>query len=334
MAYGYVRLLILVELQWKDVPVRPPTYTSMKKIIILLILDLLLFSITYSQTNKEIVITGARFTYPLIEQWIEKYKDANPSVKVRIEPRTTIDPSQYDLLIEAYEPEIEKKDDREYLYLGRYAILPVANASSDFAKYFQAEGLTGELIRQIFFHDIFSSADRNKEIKWPYNVYTRHQKAGAPKTFARYFGFEQHQIKGKAIAGADEHLIKAILKDSLGVSYANLGLVYDLKSRSPLEGLSILPVDSDDNGRVSKDEKVYWNLDEVITSLEQKNLNNIPVEYFHISIRKRGYNPEALKFLLWVIPNSQEDLHAFGFLKPEQKRFDSEKEKFEQLALK
>lgn len=188
------------------------------------------------------------------------------------------------------------------------------------------------MLEQIFFHNIFDA--KESEIKEPFTVYTRLQKAGAPTTFARYFSFEQKQINGKAIAGSDEHLLKAVLKDSIGVSYNNLNLIYDLKKRSVLSGLAILPVDADDNGRITKEEKFYDNLDEVLARLEKDELKNIPLEYFHLSLPKHGYNTEALKFLLWVIQNSQNDLHAYGFLRPEQKRFANEKEKFEQLALK
>jgi phosphate transport system substrate-binding protein len=105
----------------------------------------------------------------------------------------------------------------------------VANAKSAFAKTYSEKGLTGDLIKQIFFHDIYASKDKLQEIGSSYTVYTRLQKAGAPKTFASCFGYEQQQIKGKSIAGADEHLLKALLKDSTGVSYNNLGLIYDLK---------------------------------------------------------------------------------------------------------
>lgn len=287
---------------------------------------------TLAQQN-DVVLTGARFTYPLLEKWIADYKVANPAINIRIEPRTNVDPSAYDLLFEAFEPDAVIQD-REYLHLGKYAILPVANASSAFSRNYAEEGLTSELIRQVFFHDIYASREDLTEIRFPLNLYTRVQKAGAPKAFARYFGFEQQQIKGKAIAGADEHLVKAILKDSIGVSYAALGLIYDLRQRKPLNGLTILPVDANDNGRVSKEEKFYSNLDDVIARLESDELRNIPQEYFHVSIRKHAYKPEALKFLLWIIENSQDDLHNYGFLKPEQSKFDTEKEKFQQLALK
>jgi len=293
-----------------------------------------LFSVAHAQdvAEKKVVITGARFIYPLIEKWISEYKEANPSVKVVIDPRTTVDPSKFDLLIEAYESE-KVTEDREYLYLGKYAILPVANASSKFAKIYGGKGLTRDLLEQAFFHNIFDA--KESELKAEFTVYTRLQKAGAPTTFARYFSFDQGQIKGKGIAGSDEHLIKAVLGDSTGITYNSPGLLYDLQTRTVRPGLSIIPVDADDNGRVAKDEKFYANLDELLTRLEEDTeIKNIPTEYFHLSLPKHGYNPEALKFLRWVIQNSQDDLHAFGFLKPDQKRFNAEKEKFEQFALK
>lgn len=284
--------------------------------------------------DKKVVITGVRFAYPLVQQWIAEYKEANPSVEVVIDSRTATDPAHYDLLIEAYEPEKEVKEEREYLYLARYALLPVANAESEFAKIFTEKGLTKDLIKQIYFHDIYADKEKQQEIKAPYTVYTRLQKAGAPVTFAKYFGFEQQQITGKAIAGADEHLIKALLKDPAGISYSYPGLIYDLTSRKVLPGLAVLPVDADNNGRVSQDERFYATLDDAIRAIEDQKTENIPVEYIHISLRKHNYKPEALKFLLWVIYNAQDDLHHYGFLKPEQKRFENEKQKFEQLASK
>lgn len=59
-------------------------------------------------TSKKIVITGVRFSYPLVEQWIKDYKVINPEVEISIDPRSnTADPTRYDLLIEAYEPDKE-----------------------------------------------------------------------------------------------------------------------------------------------------------------------------------------------------------------------------------
>jgi ABC-type phosphate transport system substrate-binding protein len=89
----------------------------MKKIYILIFIGyflLLAISAALAQGKPKVIITGARFTYPLVEEWIHQYKAVNPNVEVVIDPRTTTDPSTYDLLLEAYENDKSLKDTRDY----------------------------------------------------------------------------------------------------------------------------------------------------------------------------------------------------------------------------
>jgi phosphate transport system substrate-binding protein len=220
--------------------------------------------------NKVIAITGVRFAYPLVQKWIDDYSQINPDVQIIIESRGTSDPAKYDILIEAFEPDAVTKKSRDYVYIGRYAILTVANSHSAFSKVYSNKGLHAELIKQLFFHDIFS--DKKESVKTPYTVYTRLQKAGSPFAFSKYYGYQQKDIQGKSIAGADEHLLKAVLRDSTGLSYAPLNLLYDLKTGLPLQGIAILPVDFNGNGKVSDDERFYDNLSTVIQHLEEKSI--------------------------------------------------------------
>lgn len=280
-------------------------------------------------TDNKVIITGVRFAYPIVDKWIKEYTAANPKAQIVIETRTITDPQKYDLLIEAYDQDKEVKETREYISVGRYALIPVANAKSAFAKEYSDKGLNEKSYKQIFFHDIY--AEKDKSLTTQYTIYTRLQKAGAPLTFARYFGYEQQNIKGKAIAGADEHLIKALLKDETGITYTTPGLAYDLASRKPVEGLSIIPVDLDGNGRVSKEEKSLENLDQVLGALEAEKIKNVPIADLHFSIDKHNSNPEAKKFLLWVAANADKDLHQFGYLKADAKRLADGKEKLERF---
>ena len=302
---------------------------SFISIVVFYFMVLLATAVFAQEPEKKVVITGVRFAYPLVEKWIEDYKVANPGANVSIESRNVTDPAKYDLLIEAYEPDKAIKETREYLYLARYALLPVANAKSAFAKAYSEKGLTTELIKQVYFNDIYADKKEQKKIAAEYTIYTRLQKAGAPITFSKYFGYEQDNIQGKAIAGADEHLVKALLKDTTGVSYNVPGLLFNLQTRKPLDGLTIIPVDVDGNGRVTSEEIFYDNLDTVLEKLEAAELKNVPVEYLHLSLSKNNTNDEALKFLQWVAKNSQESLSQFGFLKPEPKRFQQDKAKFD-----
>lgn len=276
-----------------------------------------------------IAITGVRFAYPLLQKWIDEYTTVNRDVQIIIESRGTNDPANYDILIEAYEPDVETKKKRDYVYIARYVILPVANSRSDFSKTYSTKGLNLSLIKQLFFHDIYADKKGKSIIKEPFTAYTRLQKAGAPITFSKHFGYQQKDIKGKSIAGSDEHLLKAVLRDTIALSYLPLSLVYDHKTGTPLQGLSILPVDLNGNGKVSEDEKFYTDLSTVIQHLEEKKqteINNVPTEYLSLSVDKNGSSPEAIAFLQWIIQNGQKDLHAFGFLKPEQTRLEQQSE--------
>jgi phosphate transport system substrate-binding protein len=280
-----------------------------------------------------VVITGNRFSYPLVQKWIDDYTTANPNVQIIIESRGTSDPAKYDILVEAYEQPQEVKETREYIYVARYAIVPVANDKSHFAKQFTAKGLDADLIKQIFFHDIFVDQEKVRPIRAPFNVYTRLQKAGAPIVFSRYFKHEQQDIKGIAIAGADDHLLKALLRDSVGVSYLPLSLAYDQNTRKPIEGLAILPVDLNGNGKVSDEERIFDDLDQVIKNLEtteSADHRNIPVGSLHLSVDKTNASPEAVEFLKWVNANGQRFLHPLGYLVRETKH--DENDQFDQFA--
>ncbi len=313
--------------------------TTFLTTVLTLAAGLLSFTI-YAQNDpanqaKVVTITGARFTYPLVQKWIDDYYKVNPQVQIIIESRGTNDPAKYDILVEVYEQDEAVRNERQYLYVGRYAIVPVANSNSTFARTYSDKGLNRNVITQIYFHDIF--ADRKKEdvIKEPYAVYTRLQKAGIPIVFTHYFGFEQKDIRGKAIAGSDEHLLKALLRDSTGVSYLPLSLAFDRQTQQAVAGLSVLPVDLNGNGKVASDEHIFTSLGNTLADLEQrsqKELNNIPIGDLHLSVNKANVSPEAIEFLRWVLTNGRNDLHDFGYLLPTAS--PNRNQKFEEFSSK
>lgn len=278
---------------------------------------------SYAQTadgssSKVTVVTGARFAYKLVQEWIDDFNKEHPEIQIIIESRGSSDPAKYDILAEVYEQDQAIKQTREYLVVGRYAILPVAVAQSQFASVYGKKGLTKELIQQIYFHNIFQSKEDAAKIKVPYTVYTRMQKAGVPVVFANFFGFEQKDISGKGIAGSDEHLLKAMLRDSTGISYLPLPLIFDLESRQPVSGLAALPVDLNGNGKISDDEH-FTTLDEILPKLEQNSPSKnsaVPFEYLHLSVARENTSHEAVTFLEWVRKNGDKYLADYGYLSP------------------
>lgn len=270
-----------------------------------------------SARNKVIVITGARFSYALIQRWIDNYHKTDSNAQFVIEPRGAQDPGTYDILVEAFEPTEKIRGQRQYTYVARYAVLPVANASSAFAGAYSSKGLTAHQIKQLFFYDPFADQEKRKTFTEPYTVYTRLQKAGASTVFASHYGFQQQDIKGKAVAGSDEHLYQAIVRDSLAVAILPLSVIYDPSTRKVRPGLAILPVDLDANGKVTEYEKFYDDLDRVLAELERTptaKIKGLALAQFHFSVSKDHPDPDAVAFIRWVVSHGLTDLHHFGFM--------------------
>ncbi len=226
------------------------------KIVSFLLLSVIALHSVKAQSNK-IIVTGSRFTYPLLEKWIAEYKKVNPSANIKVNPRGGPETDSANLIINAHElSATEVKAGFKTLNVNRYILLTVANSKSDFAKQYSVSGIKDKELKKLFFEkwDPFEETeakDKKKKEKAPTHtttLYTREQIACAPTTFARHYGFEQKDLIGKGIAGDDKHLILAVLKDTNGVTYNNLGMIYDLSTRKVKQGLTVIPEDLRQSG--------------------------------------------------------------------------------------
>src|SRR5688572_13367215 len=58
-------------------------------------------------SSKIVVITGNRFSYKLVQKWIDDYNKIAPNVQIIIESRGSSDPTKFDILAEVYTPDQE-----------------------------------------------------------------------------------------------------------------------------------------------------------------------------------------------------------------------------------
>lgn len=303
------------------------------KLILTLVFVLILFVIEQlsAQTNpintNTITISGSRFTYDLLRQWIEDFSKENPEAVIQIVPRETPFAEQATLVINAHHLDsAELREGYEYIKLGRYAILPVANEKSVVAKLYSNKPLKEKEFKELYFDPYDETASysddpavaNKKPKKEIAQVYTRERIACANTTFARYYGFQPKDIKGKTIAGEDKHLIYAISKDTAGISYSIPGLIYNTDSRTIKKGIVLLKTES--LVKASSQKVDLSNLDSLSNYLESHlEVLDFPVSYFHVSLKKdTPPNSIERKFLQYVLTKGQKDLAHFGFLKPEE----------------
>jgi phosphate transport system substrate-binding protein len=284
--------------------------------------------------NGKVIITGSRFTYPLIEKWISEFKKEYPDVQFKILARGNVNADSANLIVNAHKLQPEEIKGGSYVVnIGRYALLPVANAKNPLVPVWATKGIKEKQLKKLFFkkYDPFAENEEvsvKAKVEYVPTVYTRAQKACAPITFAKNYGFQQDDIIGKIIGGDDHHLITAIEKDTNGITYNNLGFIYNTTTRLVKDKLAVVPIDLNSNGKLDEDEKFYGTLDAVIARLERGKIPLIPIE--HVNITYPGQiiqsNKNVSLFLDWVLNNGQKYNHELGFLDFEPEVLAKQKE--------
>lgn len=269
-----------------------------------------------AQSNSQVIsISGTQFADPLIKRWVSEYAKINPELKFRlINDQEKSD--QSDLKIIAHTPyKGELGENKTLVKVGRFALLPITNEKNNsFSKEFK-KGVKQDRLRSIFMKEEFVlDPNEGKEKEPEYTVYTKTPQSSTARVISSYFGNPSEDLKGVYVTGDDFNLITSLLDDSTGVSYNNLGLIYDLDKRVPINGIKILPIDLNNNGRLDKEEQIYGNLDQVITYLEDSKSVSIPTDYVSFVTDKKSLSPLVENFLNWVKEYGQEYNHQYGFL--------------------
>ena len=263
-----------------------------------------------SQTLR---ITGTRLVHPIFRKWIEEYTKLHPELTILLDSRIPADSADIVIVSHILGPN-DLKQGHASVILNRYVQLPVVNSRRNDVAALQAKGFTEADFRQIYFGDNGYS-DLIPDA-YHFAVYKREKSACASRAFANHFGNEQKDIKGVGVKGDDQDLLEAVIRDTNGISYNNLGFLYDLKTRKPADGIAIIPLDLDGNGKVDPWENFYGDLDQVIAFAEKAYNRRLLIENVHVIFSATNPNKALAGFLQWILTEGQQYDHAYGFLVP------------------
>lgn len=282
------------------------------KLLLIMIIMLNYESLQAQKVNQTITISGAQFADPLIKKWTSEYTKANSGVTFKFVKNASQN-EVVDLKVKVSKSGKKANGKIEYqVNIGRLAVLPVANVNNTLVSKQLKNGIRQEELKNIFLQPDLEE-EQTEEVL--YTVYTQTSQSVTANVLSDHFGKPASELIGVTVTGEDKYLIESLLNDSTAVTYSNLGLIYDLSSRTPLAGLKILPIDLDNNGRLKKEELIYDNLDQVITFLESNKNSTIPIDDFSFSFNSKNNNPAVSDFVNWVTISGQQFNHQFGFLK-------------------
>lgn len=274
-----------------------------------------------------ITISGAWALYPMTVKWAEEFRNIHPNVYFDISAGGA-GKGMADVLSgavdignvsrEVYAEEIERG--AYIIPVTRDAVVPTFNANNPNAEGILSQGLSQEEFIDIWVNGNISDwkecieCNSDSQGNSPINVYTRSDACGAAKTWALYLNASQDELKGIGVFG-DPGLTEAVIRDKNGIGYNNINYAYDSKSGMPIEGIIILPIDINSNGRIDEEENIYNTRNDIINAIAEGIYPSPPARDLYFITNGKPENELLVEFINWVLTEGQQYVPDAGYIK-------------------
>ena len=307
-------------------------------LVVFLFFLVLLFSITQKpataldNTKGTITLSGAWALYPMAVRWAEEFRKIYPDVRIDLSAGgagkgiTDALNNMVDLGMvsrEIYPVEIKKG--AWPIAVTKDAVVPVINASNPSLDILLSKGLKKDAGNNIWITGMFKTWSQAFGMKGttPIHIYTRSDACGAAEVWAKFFNKKQEDLLGSGVYG-DPGLALAVKKDPLGIGYNNIGYAYDSKTKKQLAGIRVLPIDINNDGRITPDENFYDSMDDLITAIASGKYPSPPARELYFVTNGKPQKELVIKFLSWVLTDGQKYVNESGYIKLSKEKVTGE----------
>jgi phosphate transport system substrate-binding protein len=154
-------------------------------------------------------------------------------------------------------------------------------------------------------------------------VYTRSDSCGAAETWAKYLvgsNGAQDNLKGVGVYG-DPGIAEAVKNDRLGIGYNNLNYAYDSSTGVAVEGLQVVPIDVNGNGKVDAAEEITTKR-EAIDAILSGAYPSPPARDLYLVV-KRSFTGVTKEFVRWILTDGQKYADEVGYINPSSEKLSA-----------
>ncbi|MEI6888142.1 MAG: PstS family phosphate ABC transporter substrate-binding protein [Bacteroidales bacterium] len=281
----------------------------------------------------KITISGAFALYPLTVKWAEEFHKLHPRVTINISAggagKGMADALSKMVELGMYSKEIspeEKAKGAWWIATAKDAVLPVMNSNCPFAASLTVTGVTKQKLYNVFITENIKTwgqllgTGSNEELQ----VFTRSDACGAADMWAKFLNNKkQEDLAGVGVNG-DPGVADAVRRNIYGIGYNNLNFVFDMQTRKPYLGLSVMPIDLNGNGKIDKEEAFYNNLDGVMNAINTGMYPSPPARKLYFVSAGKPVSKLVSTFLQWILTDGQKYVGEAGYVALKQEDISKE----------
>ena len=274
------------------------------------------------ELRGRLALSGAWALYPLALKWAEEFQKLHPGVRVDVQAGGA-GKGVADALAGVVDIGMVSRDVNPAevakgalaIAVAKDAVVPTINRENPFLAEIVKRGLKKEEFAAIWITQTLASWDElfGRKAATPIHVYTRSDACGAAETWAAYLGKRQEDLAGVGVYG-DPGVAEAVKRDRLAIGYNNINFAYDARTKRPVEGLEVCPIDLNGNGTIDPRERVYATRDDLIKAIAADIYPSPPARELFFVLKGKPRSPLLAQFLAWVLTDGQTFVLDAGYL--------------------
>jgi phosphate transport system substrate-binding protein len=279
--------------------------------------------VSSNNLTGKITISGAFALYPLTVKWAEEFQKLHPHVIINVSAggagKGMADALSRMVDLGMYSKEVSPEERAKgawFVPVAKDAVLPTINSSNPVIRELKSKGMTKQIFRDIFITGKIRSWGQAAGCgsREDLQAFTRSDACGASEMWAKYLGAKkQEDIQGLGMNG-DPGVADAIRKNVNGIGYNNLNFVFDMETRKPYQGLDVVPIDLNGNGKIDPEEDFYKTIDMVMKAIQTGIYPSPPARDLYLVSGGKPANKVVIAFLEWILTDGQKYLAEAGYI--------------------
>ncbi|HBG70669.1 MAG: phosphate ABC transporter substrate-binding protein [Bacteroidetes bacterium GWF2_43_63] len=286
--------------------------------------------------SGNISISGAFALYPMAQKWAEEFMKENPDVKIDISAggagkgMTDVLNGMVDMAMFSRSVSPEEENQGAWkIAVAKDVVLPTINAKNPVYAELKTRGLTKEEFQKIYItQEIKDWSQLKLKGGGAISLFSRSDACGAAEMWAKFMDGAQEDLKGVGVFG-DPGIADAVKNDVKGVGFNNIIYAYDYKTGKIQDGIGIIPIDINGNGKVDPEEDLYSDMKLLTGAIRDGKFPEPPARPLYFICKGKPDNAIVLAFLNYILTTGQQWVEESGYVKLPEAMVETEKKKLD-----